>query len=243
MRVNKAQQVSDWQCRPLSEPQLRYAALDGLVLLRLHSHLVATSDPEVTAEWPLTTVIIPADVSTTGGVDTAGGAHYRANSGPMVPVGPPSTHGPAPTPDELALHLGTAAVVAHLTPFALADRVVFVEPSPTAAIAAAHLNVSPKHIINSLAFIANGNLHVKLIIVPNSRVSMPPLLSAGDPVIVLVSGVTRVCFTKLSGAVGVPKKRLKMASRPQCLEVFGYLPGSFPPCAYRDGRVRVILDS
>jgi prolyl-tRNA editing enzyme YbaK/EbsC (Cys-tRNA(Pro) deacylase) len=214
VKLDKAKQTSDWQLRPLVVEQLRYAACDALVLLHVYSALVsrgATSTPF------LQSLTLSQDGSHV--VDVENGAHYRPETAPVpsAPVVP--AHGAPPTPDELALHLGTKHVMEYLASFGLQDRVVFLEPSPTAAIAAANLGIATKQIVNSLAFIVDGKA-----------------------IIVLASGRSRVCMNKLSAVFGCPKKKVKMASRAQCLEIFGYLPGSFPPCAHRQ-PVPVYLDA
>ena len=45
--VDKSLQRSDWDSRPLSSEQLRYAALDAAVLLRVEDGLAASSDAAV----------------------------------------------------------------------------------------------------------------------------------------------------------------------------------------------------
>jgi prolyl-tRNA editing enzyme YbaK/EbsC (Cys-tRNA(Pro) deacylase) len=211
VKLDKAKQTSDWQLRPLSPEQIRYAACDALVLLHVFEALVTRGAVHLPC---LQSFRLAIDCS--NAVDVENGAHYRAESAP-VPVA--VSHGSPPTPDELAMHLGTKHVMEYLRRFGLQDRVVFLEPSPTAAIAAANLGVATQQIVNSLAFVVDGKA-----------------------VIVLASGRSRVCMNKLAAVFGCPKKKIKMANRAQCLEIFGYLPGSFPPCAHRQ-PVPVYLDA
>lgn len=64
----------------------------------------------------------------------------------------------------------------------------------------------------------------------------------GQPVIVIASGDQRVDDRKLSALLSVTRKKVKIATADQCVEITGYAPGSVPPLAYRRDDITVLLD-
>jgi prolyl-tRNA editing enzyme YbaK/EbsC (Cys-tRNA(Pro) deacylase) len=64
----------------------------------------------------------------------------------------------------------------------------------------------------------------------------------GSPVLVIASGDQRVDDKKLAALFTVSRKRVKVASAEQCVEIFGYTPGGVPPLAHRTSGMRVLLD-
>ncbi len=64
----------------------------------------------------------------------------------------------------------------------------------------------------------------------------------GQPVIVVASGDQRVDDRKLAALFNVSRKKVKVATADQCLEITGYAPGSVPPLAYRQQDLKVLLD-
>ncbi len=55
----------------------------------------------------------------------------------------------------------------------------------------------------------------------------------GQPVMVLAAGDRRVDDRKLAAMADVSRKKVKIATPEQCVEVFGYPPGSVPPVGHR----------
>lgn len=69
------------------------------------------------------------------------------------------------------------------------------------------------------------------------------LFIVGDqPVIVLASGDQRVDDRKIAELYQVGRKKVKIATADQCLEILGYAPGSVPPLAHRTGGLPVYID-
>lgn len=64
----------------------------------------------------------------------------------------------------------------------------------------------------------------------------------GQPVIVLAAGDRRVDDRKLATIYGVSRKKVKVATPEQCVEVFGYSPGSVPPLAHRSANLPVFIE-
>jgi prolyl-tRNA editing enzyme YbaK/EbsC (Cys-tRNA(Pro) deacylase) len=62
-----------------------------------------------------------------------------------------------------------------------------------------------------------------------------------QPVIVLGSGDLRVDERKLGALRGVSRKKVKMATAEQSIEVVGYAPGGVPPVGHR-GRLPIYVD-
>ena len=64
----------------------------------------------------------------------------------------------------------------------------------------------------------------------------------GAPVIVLAAGDRRVDDRKLAAIYGVSRKKVKVATPEQCVDVFGYPPGSVPPVAHRTADLAVYIE-
>lgn len=64
----------------------------------------------------------------------------------------------------------------------------------------------------------------------------------GKPIIVLTSGDQRVDDKKLATMYEVGRKKVKTASPEECVEIYGYAPGSVPPLAYRTLGIAVHID-
>ncbi|MBN2470818.1 MAG: YbaK/EbsC family protein [Anaerolineae bacterium] len=63
-----------------------------------------------------------------------------------------------------------------------------------------------------------------------------------QPVIVLAAGDRRVDDRKLAAIYNVSRKKVKVATPEQCVEVFGYAPGSVPPLAHRTPDLPVYIE-
>ncbi|GAB4573556.1 MAG: YbaK/EbsC family protein [Anaerolineae bacterium] len=64
----------------------------------------------------------------------------------------------------------------------------------------------------------------------------------GQPVIVLAAGDQRVDDRKLAAYYGVSRKKVKIASAEECVEIFGYPPGSVPPVAHRTPNIPIFIE-
>lgn len=64
-----------------------------------------------------------------------------------------------------------------------------------------------------------------------------------QPIIVLTSGDQRVDDKKLAALYSVGRKKVKAASAEQCVDIYGYPPGSVPPLAHRTAGIAVYIDN
>ena len=90
--------------------------------------------------------------------------------------------------------------------------------TPTVADAAEALGVRPQQIVKSLLFLA-----------------------AGEPVLVVTNGVTRVQRKRLADVVGMSRRRVKIASAEQVAVIAGYVVGAVPPFGH-PSKLRTLLD-
>lgn len=66
--------------------------------------------------------------------------------------------------------------------------------------------------------------------------------AADQPIIVLTSGAQRVDDKKIAALRGIGRKQVRAAKPEECLEVFGYPPGSVPPFAHRASGIVTYID-
>jgi prolyl-tRNA editing enzyme YbaK/EbsC (Cys-tRNA(Pro) deacylase) len=64
----------------------------------------------------------------------------------------------------------------------------------------------------------------------------------GRPVIVIAAGDQRVDDRKLAAVYGVTRKKIKIARPDECVEYFGYPPGSVPPVGLRVPHIPVYIE-
>ncbi len=108
-----------------------------------------------------------------------------------------------------------------LDAFELGLRVQFFEQSTATALEAAEaIGTAPGTIVKSLCFMVNG-----------------------QPVMVLAAGDRRVDDRKLAAIYEVSRKKVRIATPEQCVEIFGYPPGSVPPVGHRTPVPVYIEDS
>ena len=102
-------------------------------------------------------------------------------------------------------------VAAYLDAYAIAGRLVYPDaPTPTVADAAEALGVAPARIVKSLVFIADGT-----------------------PYLVIAAGAARVSQKRLRDVIGVSRRKLRMASPDEALEMSGFEVGAMPPFGHR----------
>jgi len=95
----------------------------------------------------------------------------------------------------------------------------FESSTATSQLAADNIGCALGQIVKSLAFIVDGK-----------------------PVVVLASGDQRVDDRKLAALFGVGRKKVKVATAEQCIEIYGYAPGGVPPLAHRTPGLPIFLD-
>lgn len=84
------------------------------------------------------------------------------------------------------------------------------QPTPTVPDAARALGVEPRQIVKSLVFLADG-----------------------APVLVVAAGEARIHYPSLARALGLSRRRVKLASPEEALERSGFPVGAMPPFGHR----------
>jgi len=64
----------------------------------------------------------------------------------------------------------------------------------------------------------------------------------GHPILVLTSGDQRVDDKKIAALYDVGRKKVKVATPEQMVEIYGYAPGSMPPLAHRSADLDIYVD-
>lgn len=124
----------------------------------------------------------------------------------------------AATPNDLPLT--DKDVAAYLDAHAIAGRLVYPDaPTPTVSDAAEALGVAPERIVKSLVFIA-----------------------ADTPYLVIAAGEARVSQKRLRDVLGVSRRKLRMASPEEALEISGFEVGAMPPFGHRQ-PLATLLDT
>lgn len=67
-------------------------------------------------------------------------------------------------------------------------------------------------------------------------------MAAGEPVLVVAAGDRRLDEAKLARYLGVGRKKIKIATPDECVEVFGYAPGGVAPVGLRTPGIPVLID-
>ncbi len=67
-------------------------------------------------------------------------------------------------------------------------------------------------------------------------------LGDGSPFLVVTSGDTKVLEARIAKALGIGRKKIKIAKPKECVDLFGYLPGGVPPVGLRSPEVPVYVD-
>lgn len=68
------------------------------------------------------------------------------------------------------------------------------------------------------------------------------LMVAGSPVLVVASGDQQLADAKLARHFQVGRKKVKIATADQCVEIFGYPPGGVAPVGHRTEGIQIIID-
>ena len=116
--------------------------------------------------------------------------------------------------------LTSADFEAHLARRGLAIEVVrFDTPTATSQQAADAIGCELGQIAKSLAFVVDD-----------------------QPILVIASGDQRVDDRKLAAIFGVTRRRVRIATPEQCVEIYGYAPGGVPPFGHATVGLRVLVD-
>lgn len=93
------------------------------------------------------------------------------------------------------------------------------DSTATSQLAAERIGCEVGQIVKSLAFVVNGK-----------------------PIVVLASGDQYIDDRKLAALFGVGRKKVKIATPQQCVEIYGYAPGGVPPLAHRTPGMAIYMD-
>jgi prolyl-tRNA editing enzyme YbaK/EbsC (Cys-tRNA(Pro) deacylase) len=88
-----------------------------------------------------------------------------------------------------------------------------------AALAADNIGCALGQIVKSLAFVVDG-----------------------QPILVLASGDQRVDDRKIADIYGVSRKKVKIATPEECVDIYGYAPGGVPPVGHRTAGLPTFID-
>ncbi|MFW5695063.1 MAG: YbaK/EbsC family protein [Alkalispirochaeta sp.] len=68
------------------------------------------------------------------------------------------------------------------------------------------------------------------------------LFADGAPLVVVMSGDRRLSDAKLAKRFGIGRKKIKIAQRNECVDVFGYEPGGVSPVGHRTAGIPILVD-
>jgi prolyl-tRNA editing enzyme YbaK/EbsC (Cys-tRNA(Pro) deacylase) len=68
------------------------------------------------------------------------------------------------------------------------------------------------------------------------------LLVGEKPVLVVAGGDKRLSDAKIARYFGIGRKKVKMATPQQCVDIFGYPPGGVAPVGHRRSDITIVLD-
>ena len=117
--------------------------------------------------------------------------------------------------------MGMADVQAALDALGMDIQIIaFDSPTATSQQAADNANCQLGQIVKSLGY----------------------MIDKRQPALVLASGDRSVDDRKLAARYAVGRKRVRMMTAAQCLELLGYAPGGVPPIAHRSAGIPVFMD-
>ena len=68
------------------------------------------------------------------------------------------------------------------------------------------------------------------------------LMVGGEPYLAVVSGDQKLSDAKIARYLEIGRKKVKIATPEECLEIFGYPPGGVAPVGHRTEGIQVLLD-
>ncbi|ETV94667.1 hypothetical protein H310_11653 [Aphanomyces invadans] len=191
--LDKRQQLSNWEARPLHSSQLQYAALDAACLIPMAKQLLEL-DPS----------LLPHHLSSTslghihGDVVITKAQQYR----------------------QLRVQRITS------TPTLSGNFVMeFLQAHPSGS----QVEILPAN---------DKTRQARDVIVANSLC----LMVNSKPHVAILCHGTRLDLVQLAKLAGVTRRKVRFATPQECLQVFGYAPGTVPPIAHKAPDICVWLD-
>eukprot|EP01052_Picozoa_sp_SAG31_P023842 SAG31_NODE_1990_length_6714_cov_43.804384_4_plen_1151_part_00 len=241
--LDKAEQCSNWEIRPLTASQLRYAALDSWVLVQIADRIAARllvdlkwksenskDNSRNGATTPFEIFLQNACVLT---ASRGNGKHVSSKIGRHVGKSPTvagsSKHSVASAvlPDFTDGRLNASTVEAAIFSAGLADVVTVKTVKSRAATsteAAAALGTTLSRIGKSVVF--NCKCKIKSTV-------------ESLPVCVVIRGDCMVDKLRLAAVLGVSRQSISIASPAECVSIFGYPPGAMPPFGHREETAKI----
>ena len=240
--LDKTETCGDWEARPLREAQVRYAALDARVLVRLLPGLLSTSRADAPAAAramaaPAADLIRESHAASdtprrSGSGNGSGNAPSSAVSASVPALSAaaaaalrarlPSAGGD-PAVIDLDLDLNVADTLAR-HPHAVVKSIGIMVSVPGGREVLLRVGgVDP--VAAALGGIGGGSTGFK------GRRAGTPRVAA--PAVLLLRGTDRVDLKAVAAHFGVSRRHVRLATPEECVVVFGYPPGSMPPFGHR----------
>jgi prolyl-tRNA editing enzyme YbaK/EbsC (Cys-tRNA(Pro) deacylase) len=232
-RLSKVDRMSDWSRRPLTARQLHYAALDAWVCAQALIELLTKAEyaPAVPMDVPLQDTPLVASRLAAHVHELEAGFKSKRKS-KLAPI----SGGP-----KAVVSTGAGAL-----PQIDMDHL-------TSAFEGLQLEWQPKGSVDEplttddvRQYLAARNLDVGMLVSHDQAVGTSAKSIAfmvGDrPLIVLLESGRRASKAALATLMGASKRQVTLASPVQCVNLFGYAPGTMPPVAHRQ-RIPVVCDT
>ena len=258
--LDKRETTGDWERRPLAPAQMAYAALDARVLVRLFPPIALGVEVEDLArdEDEDEDAVLRRAARAAMAFATPASSFLAADrrDGPAAFAAPSDVDGSllrsysrrvaslAPLPASRV-----ADALRERLPSAGGDPTVLVLPAdtgPSAAETAAALgpSVAPEAVVKSIGVIVVGGGDVRNLRMHGARTLADALGASGTgtnananakdaPAMVLLRGTDRCDLRAVAAHFGVSRRRVRLATPAECVDVFGYPPGSMPPFGLR----------
>ena len=269
--LDKTETCSDWNSRPLTDSQITYAALDAKVLRLLLPKVLGVGSVEEAVEMvctrditgvSLTAPAVPSLFASDDLVPAQGEfCEFQLSRGRAFE----STVAPL-TPNDTAFALTECLVPLGIdpTPITLPK-----DTGPTALDTANALggDVPVDTVVKSIGVLVSGEVKKALYTNNPCSVSTASVAAALGGIakssenvhqqcthnttgkqsrhhfILLLRGADRVDFGKVAGYLGVARRKVRLATPAECIDVFGYPPGSMPPVGLRDSSTLCLMDA
>eukprot|EP00750_Incisomonas_marina_P028572 INCI6771.1.p1 GENE.INCI6771.1~~INCI6771.1.p1 ORF type:complete len:1078 (-),score=170.54 INCI6771.1:118-3351(-) len=234
--LDKHEQVSDWERRPLTKSQMNYAALDAVCQVMAFDRVVEAAGMATDVSRLTTKTLVAATPSSPAMTSLLAPskpcqmtAKDQSQSGSLrvgLPLAPSeSPHGPE--------HV-KACLVSHEKAVGRALPVYRVGPTGLGR----HSRVSVTITSNERGCATESE--------PSTMCLLKNICIVGpkDKLFVIVARCSdRIDFRLLSHIVKEPRKKLRLATADECVKVFGYRPGAVPPVAHLADQVHVVIDA
>ena len=229
--IDKGEQVSDWDMRPLSEEQKRYAAVDAWVLCAIFDECLKSDPAQCQGVWMGKLRTLGGREEEGGGGEGGGKYTWSVDGSAAAGDGGGGRGEEGGNGGDASGGNGVCVSVEEMVRQALAAKalspsssIVFVNENDEDTLTHPHTH----HIkTKSIALIATLNKHTPT-----------PTLT---PLLILAPATAKVQLACVSMCLGLPRAALRLATPGECVCVFGFPPGRIPPVGHKVGA-RLIVD-